>query len=286
MKAETRQSFWFNLLLVIGIFTVIYILFFLELGCFTHHGESVTIPNLRGRTMNEAIDILHKNHFEVRIDSTFDPTVKPLIVLKQVPDTGSVVKTGRIVLVTVNSVTPLHIPMPNLVNLSYRSAELLLRNNKLAVGDTTYVPDIARGAIKEQRYKGEIIRAGDMIAQGSKIDLVIGNGLGNTEWEVPDVTGLSVDEATTIINQFNLIPNMVGRDGDPAITDTPSAIIVDQNPRAVAEDGKHNHIKMGDVIDIIISQNPAPGDVHSNNKDDKTVNDPDAGVKKNKDEDE
>ena len=265
MKEDVKKSFWFNLLVVIGIFSVIYILFFLELGCFTHHGETILIPNVRGKTMDEAVAMLRDKHFDVKIDSTFDPTVQPLRVLKQVPDTGSVVKSGRIVMITVNSITPLHVPMPNLVNLSYRSAETLLKNNKLFVGDTTYVPDIARGAIKEQRYKGEIIRPGDMIAQGSKIDLVIGNGLGNTEWEVPEVTGLSIDEATAIINQFNLVPNTVVRAGDE-ITDTASAIIVDQTPRAYTEDGKRNHIKMGDVIDLTISQNPAPEDIHNNTK--------------------
>ena len=280
MQEEVKKSFWFNLLLVLGVFSVIYILFFLELGCFTHHGETILIPNVRGKNMDEAIKMLNEKHFDVKIDSTFDPSVKALVVLKQVPDTGSIVKSGRVVMITVNSITPLHVPMPNLVNLSYRSAETLLKNNKLFIGDTSYVPDIARGAIKEQRYKGEIIRPGDMIAQGSKIDLVIGNGLGNTEWEVPEVTGLSMDEATAIINQFNLIPNTVAKEGD-AISDTSAATIIDQNPRAYTEDGKRNHIKMGDVIDLIISQNPAPGDIHNNTKQDTDVND----VKKNLDED-
>lgn len=279
MQEEVKKSFWFNLLLVLGVFSVIYILFFLELGCFTHHGETILIPNVRGKNMDEAVKMLSEKHFDVKIDSTFDPSVKALVVLKQVPDSGSIVKSGRVVMITVNSITPLHVPMPNLVNLSYRSAETLLKNNKLFIGDTSYVPDIARGAIKEQRYKGEIIRPGDMIAQGSKIDLVIGNGLGNTEWEVPEVTGLSMDEATAIINQFNLIPNTVAKEGD-AISDTSMATIIDQNPRAYTDDGKRNHIKMGDVIDLIISQNPAPGDIHNNTK-----QDPDVNVKKNIDED-
>lgn len=261
MKESVKKSFWFNLLIVSGVFIVIYIIFFLTLSIFTHHGEQVKIPNLKGKTMEEAIATLHNMHFEVHVDSTFEPTVKPLRVLKQVPDTGSIVKTGRIVMITVNSVTPMRVPMPNLVNLSYRSAEMLLKNNKMFVGDTTYVPDIARGAIKEQRYKGQAIRPGEMIPQGSKIDLVIGNGLGNTEWDVPDLTRMTVDAAMSYINQYNLVPNLVIEelDGD-IISDTAEAYIVKQNPPAYNDENQRNKIRMGDVIDLYIKQHPKDED--------------------------
>ena len=274
MNENVKKSFWFNLLLVIGVFTVIYVIFFQTLSCVTHHGEQVKIPNLRGKDMNEAINILHDLHFEVQIDSTFEPTVKPLKVLKQVPDTGSIVKTGRIVMITVNSVTPVRVPMPNLVNLSFRSAEMLLKNNKIFVGDTIYVPDIARGAVKEQRFKGQPIRAGEMIPQGSKIDLVIGNGLGNTEFDVPDVTRLTVDEAMAIINQYNLVPNFYveNLEGD-IISDTNTDYIIKQNPRSLSDMGEHNKIKMGAVIDLSIKQHPDEVD-YIGAKDNKSGDDP------------
>ena len=140
---------------------------------------------------------------------------------------------------------------------------MLLRNNKLLLGDTTYKPDIASGAILEQKYKGEPIRPGEMILQGSKISLVIGNGLGNTEWDVPDVTGMSVDEAMTILNQFNLQPILSVINQLSEIRDTSTAVIVDQHPRALNDAGAVNRIKMGDIIDLSIEQNPPPEDIHN-----------------------
>jgi len=107
-------------------------------------------------------------HFEVNIDSTYEPSMKPLAILKQVPDTGAIVKEGRTIFLTINMLTPPTIPMPNLVNLSYRSAEMLLRNNKLLVGDTVYKSDIAAGAILEQRYKGAPIKPGEMNHAGEQ----------------------------------------------------------------------------------------------------------------------
>lgn len=262
MKEEVKRSFWFNLLVVLGIFTTIYILFFWALGCLTHHGEQVTIPNLKGKPMAVAISQLHDLHFEVHVDSTFEPTAKPLAVLKQVPDSGSVVKTGRIVMITVNAVTPLHVPMPNLISLSFKSAEMLLKNNKMFVGDTTYVPDIARGAIKEQKYKGKPIRPGEMIPQGSRIDLVIGNGLGNTDLNVPDLVHMTVDEARAILNANNLVlfPFPMGD-----IYDTAEAIVISQNPKAFNDAGQPNKIKMGDMVELTIKQKPDPADFDQSN---------------------
>lgn len=284
MRENVKQSFWFNALMVALIFTAIYIIFFWALGCLTHHGEQVTIPNLKGKSMNEAIAKLHEMHFDVHVDSTYDPLAKPLAVLKQVPDTGSVVKTGRIVMITVNSIVPMRVPMPNLISLSYRSAEMLLKNNKMFVGDTTYVPDIARGAIKEQKYKGQPIRPGEMIPQGSKIDLVIGNGLGNTDLNVPDLTHMTFDEARAIMNANNLVL-FPFPEGD--IYDTAEAFVIRQNPKAYNEAGQPNKIKMGDMIELTIKQKPDPSDYDpSNNPNADAVNDGDKKQKTNPNEDE
>jgi len=261
IKENIRKSFWFNLAIILLLCTIVYTSFFATLSWVTRHGEEVKIPNIRGKDMNTAIAQLKQMHFEVYIDSTYEPSMKPLAVLKQVPDTGSIVKEGRTVFITVNMLTPPHIPMPNLVNLSYRSAEMLLRNNKLMVGDTSYKPDIASGAILSQSFKGAPIRPGEMISQGSKISLVIGNGLGNTEWNVPEVTGMTVDEAITYLNQFNLQPSFVAANQMEEITDTSTAFVTDQAPTP----GNHTKIKMGDYIYLTIMQNPQPEDIHHYN---------------------
>jgi beta-lactam-binding protein with PASTA domain len=265
MKQNIRKTFWFNLLVVLSLFVVLYISFFATLSWVTKHGEEVKIPDVRGMDMNNAIAQLKGMHFEIYIDSTYELTLKPLTVLKQVPDSGSSVKEGRTVFLTVNMLTPPHIPMPNLVNLSFRSAEMLLRNNKLLLGDTTYKPDIAGGAILEQKYKGEVINAGEMIAQGSKISLVIGDGLGNTQFDVPGVTGSSVDEAMTTLNQYSLQIDVQPVNQMAEITDTSAAMVVCQDPMPVNAAGAVNKIKAGDLITIFIAQNPAPEDYCNNN---------------------
>jgi len=277
MNEKFKKSFIFHLCIVLALCILLYIAFFASLKCVTRHGKEAQIPNVTGKDMNTAVNLLKSLQFEVNIDSTYEPTMKPLAVLKQVPDTGSIVKEGRTIFLTVNMLTPPEVPMPNLVNLSYRSAEMLLRNNKLLVGDTVYKSDIAAGAILEQRFKENIIKPGDKVLQGSKINLVIGNGLGNTEWPVPNITGMTVDEAMTVLNQFNLQPILVSADQLSAITDTPTAYIVDQQPRERNDAGVQNRIKMGAFIDLQIKQNPSAEDYHQTNN----TNAPDAVIDDN-----
>lgn len=266
MKEKFKNSFLFNLVVVTVLCALLYVLFFASLRFVTRHGEEMLMPDVRGKSMDSVVAMLNSMEFETLIDSTYEPTMRPLSILKQVPDTGSYVKRGRTIFLTVNMLTPPRIPMPNIKDLSYRSAEMVLRNNKLIVGDTTYKPDIATGAILEASFKGKVLTAGDLVLQGSKIDLLIGNGLGNTEWDVPNVTDMTVEEAMIYLNQFNLQPILVSGDPLSPITDTPSSIITDQRPRAFKANGEHNRTKMGDFIDLHIMQHPAPEDIYNTNR--------------------
>jgi eukaryotic-like serine/threonine-protein kinase len=266
MKEKFKNSFLFNLGVVTVLCALLYVLFFASLRFVTRHGEEMLMPDVRGKSMDSVVSMLNSMEFETLIDSTYEPTMRPLSILKQVPDTGSYVKRGRTIFLTVNMLTPPRIPMPNIKDLSYRSAEMVLRNNKLIVGDTTYKPDIATGAILEASFKGKVLTAGDLVLQGSKIDLLIGNGLGNTEWDVPNVTDMTVEEAMIYLNQFNLQPILVSGDPLSPITDTPSSIITDQRPRAFKANGEHNRTKMGDFIDLHIMQHPAPEDIYNTNR--------------------
>jgi beta-lactam-binding protein with PASTA domain len=252
MKEKFSKTFLFHLGVVLALCCILYGSFFASLHWFTRHGQEVQIPNVLGKDVGGAIQQLESLNFDVVVDSTYEPALKPYTVIKQLPDTGSIVKKARTVFLTINMKTPPRVPMPSLIGLSYRSAEMLLRNNKLLIGDTTYQPDIAAGAILEQLYKGRPIRAGEMIQQGSKVSLIIGNGLGNTEFDVPEVTGRSVEEALIILNQYNLQPVFRPKNEETAIADTMAAQIIDQSPRATDGTGVPNRIKMGDIIELYI----------------------------------
>lgn len=260
-KEDLKGSFKFNLLMVVLLCVVLYVLFFASLSIITRHGAEVRVPNVTGKDIRVALAELGKMEFEIDIDSTYEPAMKPYTVLMQVPEVNAAVKRGRTIFLTINKAEPPKTPMPNLLNLSFRSAEMILKSNKLVLGDTTLRPDIAKGAILEQLYAGKPVRAGQMIPQGSRIDLVVGDGLGNTQFNVPDVIGMTYEEAIAFLNSANLNFTAIW-EGD--IIDSAQAIVYMQIPTAVNELAAPNRIKEGDVVDIRIKQTPTEEELEGN----------------------
>jgi beta-lactam-binding protein with PASTA domain len=269
LKNETRQvqytgiknSVPFNVAVIIGICIVLYFTFFAFLGLITGHGEAVRVPNVIGKSMTAGLGQLHKIGFDVQIDSAYDPEKKPFTILGQQPNVGESVKPGRTIFLTVNKAEPPQTPMPNLTGLSLRSAIMILKSAKLSVGDTSYRPDIAQGAILEQLYEGKVIRPGQMIPQGSSIDLVIGDGLGNTEFDVPDIVGLPYVEAVAMLSGYNLHFTAIA---SGEISDTETAIIYMQVPTSMNELGRSNRLREGDELGFYYKQDPLPEEMQHN----------------------
>jgi beta-lactam-binding protein with PASTA domain len=236
---------------------VLYWLFFASLGWITGHGKELKVPAITGKTLKESIQILENAGFDVEIDSTYNPEKKPLIVLDQQPEGGATVKEGRTIFLTVNNQSPPSTSMPNLVNMSFRSAEMLLKSNKLLLGDTIMKPDMAQGAVLSQLVNGKEIAPGTKIAQGSTVSLVIGDGLGNKEINVPDLTGMTYPEAMAILSGSNLNYTAVF---DGAISDSSTAVIYIQVPEPYNEFNEPNKIVEGDNVDIRVKQNMAETD--------------------------
>lgn len=251
MSKPFYKTFWGSIAVIALICVVLYWLFFASLGWITGHGKELNVPKLQGKSLKESIRILEAAGFDIDIDSTYNPEVKPLIVLDQQPEGGTTVKEGRTIFLIVNKQSPPSTKMPNLVNMSYRSAEMLLKSSKLILGDTTMRPDMAQGAVLAQLFNGKEIAPGADIPQGSRISLVIGDGLGNKDINVPDLNGMTYPEAIAVLSGSNLNYTVVF-DGD--ITDTTSAVVYQQVPEAINEFNETNKILEGDNVDIRVKQ--------------------------------
>jgi len=170
--------------------------------------------------------------------------------LRQVPEDGEIVKVNRTVYLTINRAVPPLVEMPNLVGFSFRSAEMQLENMGLRVGDTIYRQDFARNSVLEQRNSGSIIKPGTKIRMGSRIDFVLGTGVGIEKFVVPILVGMTYCEAKALIEKNGLaIGATVAM---PGITDTCHAYIYKQSPEKFDEYKKLNYIRTGQTIDVFL----------------------------------
>lgn len=223
------------------------------LDSYTHHDEKISVPELRGLMPEQVMDSVAGKHLQALVvdSSLYDPKKPKRSVLEQDPAPGTFVKENRTIYLSINKEVPAQVKMPDLVDASYRQAEALLQSFGLMVGQLIYKPDMAKNAVLGQQFRGRDIRPGTLISRGSKIDLVLGDGLSDTKVEVPNLLGLTLREATDL-----LASNMLNRGGviaDESVKDTLSARVYRQVPAASGG----ATIGQGGAVDLFISQNPA-----------------------------
>jgi beta-lactam-binding protein with PASTA domain len=251
LKFITHRPLWVNILVGIVLALGIFFVFVLSLNWLTHHNSSKTVPQVLGKTLEEAEKILAKAGFEIEIqDSIYTDTSKPNIVLKQFPEADEIVKVNRTVYLTINRAVPPMIEMPNLKDYSFRNAEMILRNSGLKLGDTSYRSNFAKDAVLEILYNGETISAGTKIRMGSKISFILGSGVGTEEFAVPNLVGLTFGQAKALLEANGLVVGATPVLG--AVEDTMSAYIAKQNPERFNDDKKIQRIRTGQTIDLWI----------------------------------
>ncbi|MEZ5069791.1 MAG: PASTA domain-containing protein [Bacteroidales bacterium] len=176
----------------------------LGLRIYTHHGHTITVPDLSGLTVEEVEDVCNSRDLRFVVMDRFFPgnapgngAQTPTLPLTQV-------KKNRKIFLTMNALNPETVSMPQLVGLSIRQARLALENAGLQLGDITYEPSFAINNVLQQMHKDSVITEGAEISKESVIDLVLGMGLSNETTRVPDLVGLGLAEAKSIMADYFL----------------------------------------------------------------------------------
>lgn len=201
-KPTSIKDFLIHLGVLIGASALIVItIFYIWLPISTNHGETITVPDIQGMAVDELDDFLGRRNlrFEATTDSSYSPNHPPLAVLRQVPAPNTKVKENRKIYVTLNAQSPPKVRMPKVEDLSLKSAMMVLRSYDLKLGDVRYVPDVFFGVVHEAKMNGRSVLEGERIEKGSVIDLVAGDGYGNTVFQSPNLIGLEQEEAEVAI---------------------------------------------------------------------------------------
>lgn len=180
---------------------IVFLFFQFLLPVITHQGQFITVPNLKGISLEEVDAVLAQRNlrFEVTEEFAYAPEYSPMTVLQQHPKSGAYVKEGRKIYLTLNTQTAPQVKMPNLVDGSVRNAHVRLKSQGLLLGAIKYVPDIAQNAVLEQWYQGAQIAPDVLVAKGSRIDLVVGAGLDEKQVAIPQVVGMRLEAAKLLL---------------------------------------------------------------------------------------
>jgi len=258
-KSIASKPLWVHILVALAAVLLIVILFFSLLSTITGHNKYEKVPSIVGQNVVAAKSTLEGQGFSVEItDSIFTTTAGALTVLKQIPDGDAVVKKGRTIYLTINRAVPPQVDMPSLIGFSFKSAEMYLTSMGLKLGDTVYKPDFARNSVLDQLYNDQSIKPGTKIPLGSTIGFVLGSGVGSGDMNVPNLVGMTFDQAQAMLGSMSLGVGSVVAMGN--ISDSASAYVVKQTPETftVQPNGERvtNKTKSGSTFDLYISATP------------------------------
>lgn len=175
-QMSERKLFWANIASMIAIFILFVTAVYLSLSFYTHHGNTVVVPNVIGKDYEEAKDLLHKAGLRVTVaDTGYVTSLAPNLILDQRIPAGSTVKYNRPVLLTINADHPQRKALPEIVDGSARSADIMLKSMGFTIGKRKMVPG-DEDLVMAVEVNGERIEAGHRVSVEDPIVLIVGNG--------------------------------------------------------------------------------------------------------------
>ena len=166
-----------NVAIMIALVAIILTCLTYWLNSYTHHDESVTMPNVVGLSDDEAIYYLERAGLKpMVIDSVYGDADATLgAVIEQLPEGGMPVKNGRIVYLTINAKTVQMIKMIDVVNYSTRQARSELNQAKFIVEKIEYKPYEFDDLVLEVKKGDKVVLPGEMLPIRTRLTLVVGS---------------------------------------------------------------------------------------------------------------
>ncbi len=243
---------------VFAFFSVIAVLLinFVVMPEFTRQDQERILLDVEGLSWEEARELLILEKFTpVRGKSIPRSDIEPFKVVAQMPRPGTRVKLGRRVYLDI-SVPLENVVFPDLRGKTLRSARILIEEKNLIIDSVSYgFSDMPREVIYWQSVPPE-----ESVRPGTKVHLKISLGLSN--WTVPNVTNMSLQDAHKAINDAglrigtvtyqdrnDLLPNTVIYQSVPGTTDLsvprPIDLVVSRYSEEDEESGENQGAEAG-----------------------------------------
>lgn len=205
----------------------ILLLVFLFIRIVARHGQEYELPDMCGQALEdlERDNPLRLNY--VVIDSVYDPAIEGGLVMKQDPEPGTMVKKKRKVYVTISTFGPSDVVLPELANMSVRSAVSAIDAAGLRCGQLRFVESPYRNVVLEARCRGKIVYAGQKMSKGDVVELTVGLGDGQATSMIPFVIGMHPAKARRALLSASL---NVGQEHYENVTDRSMAVCYRMDP--------------------------------------------------------
>ena len=190
-----NKYFWINIVAMIVVVALLLFGTLKGIDIYTHHGEAVVVPDVKGMTVGEAGKVFGNRGLVCIVsDSTYVKDKPAGCILDYNPAAGQKVKEGRIIYLTINAVNiPLQ-EVPDVAdNSSLRQAEARILASGFKLNDIRYIAG-EKDWVYGVEYRERMLAMGEEVPMGATLTLVVGNG----EKEVLEGDSLAVDEGAEV----------------------------------------------------------------------------------------
>lgn len=167
------------------------------LDVYTHHGESIPVPDVRRKSFTDAKYLLEDAGMQVVVSDTgYVRNLPPDCILEQSPEPGTNVKSGHVIYLIVNASHTPTITVPDIIdNSSLREAMAKLTAMGFKLTQPEYI-DGEKDWVYGLTVKGKHVVAGDKVSVNDYITILVGNGQRDST-EVVDY----IDAPESILNE-------------------------------------------------------------------------------------
>jgi len=241
--------------LILGVVLLVLLIFFAFLPWVTHHNDTVEVPDVTSDLLKKRFVIMDKAFEDLKRvglnpivnDSQYYRDLPPLTVIRQEPVGLSIVKPGRAVYLVVNKSSPPSVKLPDIIDINIDQARNLLENWKLKVGRLTYSQGEYPNLILQAQFKGRVLEKFEEVPEGASIDLLVSRGHGPMRVELPNLSGLELQQAITRLNLLGLRASVSysEKGGTPGL-------VLSQSPRFGSQDSVYQNV----VVYLTVSGSP------------------------------
>lgn len=211
-----------KLLVLVGALAATYLLFAAVAMRVALRAREVQVPDLVGRTVNDASQTLSGLGLALRVDDNrkSDPRVPTDRIMQQEPPPGVQARRQRTVRVWI-SAGARSTTVPELVGQTERTARIRAEQDGLEIGPISEFrsPEYPTDAIVAQQPPPS--------TRSSRVSLLVNRGEQAATFVMPDLIGVSGDRASEVLRARGFRVTIVGQQPYPGV---PPGVVVRQQP--------------------------------------------------------
>lgn len=164
-------------------------------------GSSLVVPDLVGRDMVHAVDVLSRMNLRIKIaGEEHHPHLPANYVISQEPMPGTAVKKGRSIAVVVSRGAE-EVAVPRVEGMSQREAEITLQQNVFRIGN---IVRVSNNYIEKGKVVLQVPAPESSLNRGGSVGLLVSAGQEEQVLSMPRLEERTIGEAEELLEKTGL----------------------------------------------------------------------------------